>query len=155
MCAAVWYSVLIYWHPSLVSATSYSTDVVSPLSTVQCLGGCLLFHRAVNYLCFITPPCWVYQPRRRRARVIRVHTQTNYFGIISNYLTKSAQESPFNKYWFQLLYYEHSVTVPLNVKMDKTSDLSEFERSMIINTRRARSIISETEPSCAFQHNSV
>jgi hypothetical protein len=44
----------------------------------------------------------------------------------------------------------HPVTVRLNVRMAKMSDLSDFEPGMVIGARHARSSISETATPKAF-----
>ena len=44
----------------------------------------------------------------------------------------------------------HSVTVRLNVRMGKMSDISDFERGMIVSGRRAGSSISETAALLGF-----
>ena len=49
----------------------------------------------------------------------------------------------------------HSVTVHLNIRMGKTSDLSDFERGMIISARHDRSSISEMSGLLGFSHMTV
>jgi hypothetical protein len=49
----------------------------------------------------------------------------------------------------------HSVPVRLNVRMSKASDLSDFERSVIICVRRATSSISEMVSLLGFSHTTV
>ena len=50
----------------------------------------------------------------------------------------------------------HSVTVRLNLRMGKTSDLSDFELGMIIGARHVGSTILETAgPPGLFTHSSV
>ena len=44
----------------------------------------------------------------------------------------------------------HSVTVRLNIRMGKTSDLSNFECGMIVGARRTGSSISETSAILGF-----
>ena len=49
----------------------------------------------------------------------------------------------------------HSVTIRLNVRMGKTSDLSNFERGMIVGARHACSGISETSALLGFSRTTV